>query len=110
VLFFIETRSAVITQKRFLARFQTRWALSFKTIQKVYNLFNNDGSVLERKRRQPSSVRSPENTEAVREWRCKEDPVNQQGRLQHNWGYPDDWCNEYRSDLNLYPYKITVLP
>jgi hypothetical protein len=29
------------------------------------------------------------------EWHCKEAPVNQQGRLQHNYGYPDDRCNEY---------------
>jgi hypothetical protein len=46
--------------------FQTRWAPSFKTIHKVYNQCTNDGSVLEKKCCQPSSMRSPENTDAVR--------------------------------------------
>jgi hypothetical protein len=34
-------------------------------------------------------------TLTLSEWRCTEAPVNQQGRLQHNWGYPDDRCNEF---------------
>jgi hypothetical protein len=29
------------------------------------------------------------------EWHCKEAPVNQQGRLQHNLGYPEGRWNEY---------------
>jgi hypothetical protein len=66
VLFFTETGSVVITQRRVHAHFQTRWAPSFKTIRKLYNQFNNDGSVLERKRRWSSSVRSPENIDDVR--------------------------------------------
>jgi hypothetical protein len=43
-----------------------QWAPSFKTIHKLCIQFNNDGSVLERKRRWPSSVCSPENIDAVR--------------------------------------------
>jgi hypothetical protein len=46
--------------------FKCKWAPSFKTIHKLYNQFNSDGSVLERKRRWPASVRSPENVNAVR--------------------------------------------
>jgi hypothetical protein len=53
VLFFTETRSAAVTQRQFHAHFQTQWAPSFKIIPKLYNQFNNYGSVLERKRRQP---------------------------------------------------------
>jgi ABC-type uncharacterized transport system YnjBCD substrate-binding protein len=53
-----------------------------RTIHKLYKYFNNAGSVLERERRQPSSVRSPENTGAA-----KKSAVNQQRRLQHNWVY-----------------------
>jgi hypothetical protein len=79
VLFFIETESVVVTQRPFRIHFQTQWAPSFKAIHKLYNQFNNDDSVLERKRRRPSSVRSPENIK----WHCKEGPVNEQGRLQH---------------------------
>jgi hypothetical protein len=66
VLFCTETRSVVVTQRRFHAHFQTRWVASFKTIHKLCNQFNNDGSVLERKRRRPSSVRSLESIDAVR--------------------------------------------
>jgi hypothetical protein len=61
VLFFTETRSVVVTQRWFHAHFQTRWAPSFKTIHKLYNQFNNNGSVLEMERLRPSSMRSPEN-------------------------------------------------
>jgi hypothetical protein len=70
-LFFIETRSLLVTQRRFHAHFQMRWVPSFKTIHKLYNQFNNDGSDLERKRRRPSSVCSPENTDAVRSGAAK---------------------------------------
>jgi hypothetical protein len=66
VLFFTEARSAVVTQKRFHAHFQKQCATSFKTIHKLYNHFNNDGSVLERKRCRPSSVHSLEKIDAVR--------------------------------------------
>jgi hypothetical protein len=65
-LFFIETGSVLVTQRRFRAHFQTRWAPPFKTVHKLHNQFNNDGSVLERKRRRPSSVRSLENIDAIR--------------------------------------------
>jgi hypothetical protein len=64
--FFTETRSVVVTQRQFHAHFQMQWAPSFKTIHKPYNQFNNDGSVLEKKCRWPSSVHSQENTDAVR--------------------------------------------
>jgi hypothetical protein len=66
VLYFTETRSFMVTKRRFCAHFQTRWAPSFKTIHKLCNQFNNDGSVFERKRRRLSSARSPENIDAVR--------------------------------------------
>jgi hypothetical protein len=71
VLFFIETRSVVVTQKQFHAHFQMRWAPSFKTIHKLYNQINNDCSVLERKRRRPSSCILPK-TLTLSEWSCKE--------------------------------------
>jgi hypothetical protein len=66
LFFFIDTRIVVETQRQFCAHFQMRWTPSFKTIHKRYNQFNNDGLALERKHRQPSSVRSPENTDIVR--------------------------------------------
>jgi hypothetical protein len=66
VLFFTDTRSVVVTHRWFCAHFQMRWMPSFRTIHKLYNQFNNDYSVLERKRCWPSSVHSPENIDAVR--------------------------------------------
>jgi hypothetical protein len=61
VFFFTETRSVVFTQRWFHAHFQIWWAASFKTMHKLYNQFNNNGSVLERKCHQPSFVCSLEN-------------------------------------------------
>jgi hypothetical protein len=58
VLFFTEIRSVVATQWQFRTHFQMWWVPSFKTIHKYYNKFNNDGSVLARKRHRPSFVRS----------------------------------------------------
>jgi hypothetical protein len=72
VLFFIETRSIVAKQRWFRAYFQTKRVSSFKTIHELYNQFNNDGSVLERKCRQPSSVCFPENTDTVKSGAEKE--------------------------------------
>jgi hypothetical protein len=89
VLFFSETRSAVVTQRRFRVHFQTQWAPSFKTIYKLYNQFNKEGSLLERKRRRPWSVRFPENVDAVRV-ALRKASVDQQGRLQHNLGCPGE--------------------
>jgi hypothetical protein len=66
VLFFTGTRSVVVTWRQFCARFQTRWTSSFKTIHELHNQLNNGSSVLQKKHRQPSSVHSSENTDAIR--------------------------------------------
>jgi hypothetical protein len=84
VLFFTERRSVMVTQRRFYAHCQTWWAPSFKTVYKLCNQFNNNDSVCILWR-----------TLTLSQWSYKEAPVKQQGRLQHNWGYPEDLCNEY---------------
>jgi hypothetical protein len=56
VLFFTETRSVAVTQGRCRAHFQTQWAPSFTMIHKLYHQFNNNGSVLVWKRRQPEDM------------------------------------------------------
>jgi hypothetical protein len=103
VLFFAETRSVVVTQRRFHARFQTRWAPSFKTTRRLYNQFNNDGSVLERRRHRPSSVRSPENTDALRvalQW----SPSKSTRKAAAQLGKSRRLVKRIlKSDLNLYP-------
>jgi hypothetical protein len=66
VLFFAETRSVVVTKRRFHAHFQMRWAPSCKTIHKLYNQLKIGGPVLERKRHWPSTVHFPENVGAIR--------------------------------------------
>jgi hypothetical protein len=45
VLFSTETRSVVVTHRRYWAHFQTQCASSFKTIHKLYNQLNNYASV-----------------------------------------------------------------
>jgi hypothetical protein len=86
VLFFTETRSVVVTQRRFRANFQTRWAPSFKTTHKLYNQFNNDGSALEKNvaALHLCDHRRTLTLSESSEWRCKEAPVNQQGRQQQS--------------------------
>jgi hypothetical protein len=66
VLFFAETKRDVETQRRFRARFGTRWAPAPKTIHRLHQQFQQDGTVLEKKRARAASVRSPHNIEAVR--------------------------------------------
>jgi hypothetical protein len=46
MLFFNETGNVMVTQRQFHASFQTWWVPSFKAVHKIYNQFNNDGSVL----------------------------------------------------------------
>jgi hypothetical protein len=82
VLCFTETRSVAVTERRFHSHFQTRWAPSFKTIHKLYNQFNNDGSGTGNVAGLHLCVLR--GTLTLSEWRCKEAPVDQQGRLQHN--------------------------
>jgi hypothetical protein len=83
MLFFTERRSAEAMQGRFHAHFQIPWALSFKTINKLYNRLNNDRSVLEKKHR-GLHLCVLRRTLTLSEWRCKQTSVNQQVRLQHN--------------------------
>jgi hypothetical protein len=83
---------------------------SFKTLDKLYNQFNNDGSVLERKRRRPSFVRSPENIDAVR-MALRRSPSKSTRKAAAQLGISRRSVQLIlRSDLNLYPYKTTALP
>jgi hypothetical protein len=85
-----------------------RWAPSFKTIHKLYNQFNNDGSVLESKCRSPSSVRSLENIDAVRV-AVQTSPSKSTRKAAAQLGI-SSWLVQQmpKSDLNLYPYEMTV--
>jgi hypothetical protein len=107
VLFFTETRSVLVTQRLFLVHFHTRLAPSFKIIHKHCN---NDGSVLERKRRRPASVPSPENISAV--WvALQRSPSKSTWKFAVQLGMSRRSVQRIlKSDLNFYPYKMTVLP
>jgi hypothetical protein len=83
VLFFTETRSVVVTQMQFCAHFETQWTPTFKTIHKLYNQFNNDVQCL-RGNVAGLHLRILRRKLTLSVWHCKEAPVNQQGRLQHN--------------------------
>jgi hypothetical protein len=56
----------MVTQRWFHAHFQKQLVPLSKIVHELYNQFNDDGSVLERKCRWPSSVCSPENIDTVR--------------------------------------------
>ena len=64
VLFYAEKKSVVATQRR--ALFGTRWAPCKQTVYRLCQRFETNGSVLEKKRSRPASVRTPANIEAVR--------------------------------------------
>ena len=66
VLYYAETKSVVATQRRIRARFGTRWAPCKQTIHRLCQQFETNGSVLEKKRACPASVRTPANMEAVK--------------------------------------------
>jgi hypothetical protein len=67
VLFLTEAKSAVVTTEAVLYPFSNMMGTFIqKTVHKLYNRFNKDGSMLERKCRQPSSVLSLENIDAIR--------------------------------------------
>jgi hypothetical protein len=77
---------------------------------KLYNHFNNDGSVLERKGRRPQSVSSPENTDAVRV-ALQGSPNKSTRKAAAQRGISRRSVQRIlRSYLNLYQRKITVLP
>ena len=61
ILFYAETNSVVETQRRFRAHFGTRWAPCKQTIYRLRQQFETNGSVLEKKRPRPASVRTPAN-------------------------------------------------
>jgi hypothetical protein len=110
LLFSTETRSVVVTQRLFRAHFRIWWSPSFKTINKLYNQFNNDGSVLERKHHWPLSACSLENTDAVRVALQRSPSISTRKAAAQLGISRRSVQRILKSDLNLYPYKITVLP
>jgi len=58
VLFYVETKNVVETQRRFRAHYGTRWAPCKQTIYRLCQQFETNGSVLEKKRPRPASVRT----------------------------------------------------
>ena len=61
VLFYAEIKSVVATQTHFRARFGTRWAPCKQAVYRLCQQFETNGSVLEKKRPRPTSVRTPAN-------------------------------------------------
>jgi len=64
VLFY--AKSVVVAQRRFRAHFGTMWASCKQTIYRLCQQFETNGSVLEKKRPRPATVRTLANIEAVR--------------------------------------------
>jgi hypothetical protein len=79
-------------------------------LHKLYNQFNNDGSVLEWKRHRPLSVRSLENIDAVRVV-LQRSPSKSTRKAAAELGISRPLVQQIlKSDFSLYPYKMTVLP
>jgi hypothetical protein len=107
-MFFTETRSAVVTQAVSCPFSDVMGAFN-QIVQKHYNQFNNYGSALERKRRCPSSVRSPENIDTVTA-ELQGSPCNIKGGCTQLLISRQSVQQILKSYLSLYPYKMTVLP
>jgi len=58
VSFYAETKSVVETERRCRAHFGTRWAPCKQTIYRLCQQLETNGSVLEKKRPRPASVRT----------------------------------------------------
>jgi len=85
VLFYAETKSVVATQRRFRANFGTRWSPCKQAIYRLCQQFETNGSVLEKKRPRPASVRTPAHIEAVKT--CVEKLWRMQGFVcKRLWG------------------------
>ena len=65
VLQYAETKGVVVSEGRFRAHFGTRWAPCKQTIYTLCQQFETNGSVSEKQRPRPASVRTPADIEAV---------------------------------------------
>ena len=107
VLFYAETESVVATQR--CAHFGTRWAPCKQTIYRLCQQFETNGSVLEKKRLCPASVRTPANFEAVH-MALTRSPSKSTRRASAELGISRRSLQRIlHSDLHLFPYKMTVL-
>ena len=109
VLFYAETKSVLATQKRFLANFGTKWAPCKQTIYRLCQQFETNGSVLEKKRPLPASVRTPANIEAVRVALTRIPSKSTRGASVELGISRRLLQRILHSDLHLFPYKMTVL-
>ena len=108
VLFFAETKSVVLTQQRFRAHFHTRWAPCRQTVRRLFQAFQTKGTLLEPKRPRVSTVRTPENIEAVRVAMTRS-PSKSTRTLSRQLGIRRSSIqNILHKDLHLFPYKITM--
>jgi hypothetical protein len=76
-IFFTETRSVVVTQRRFCAHFQTQWRLHS---EQFLNFITSLIMMVQCKRGNIASHHFcvHQRTLTLSEWHCKEAPVNQQ--------------------------------
>ena len=109
VLYYAETKSVVAIQRCFRAHFGTRWAPCKQTIYRLCQQFETNGSVLEKKRLHPTSVRTPANIEAVRV-ALTQSPSKSTRRASAELGISRRSLQRIlHSNLHLFPYKMTVL-
>jgi hypothetical protein len=106
---FAESKSIMATQRGFRARFVTRWAPSPKTIRMLHQQFQQNGSVLERKRGRAASVRTAQNIDAIRV-AMQRSPAKSTRRASAELTISRRSVRRIlHSDLHLYPYKMSVM-
>ena len=108
VLFYAETKSVVVTQRRFRAHFGTRWAPCKQTIYRLCQQFETNGSVLEKKRLHPTSVHTPANIKAVHV-ALTQNPNKSTRRASAELGISRRSLQRILySDLHLFPYRHLI--
>jgi hypothetical protein len=109
MLFFAETKSVTVTQRHFCAHFSIRWVPAKQTICRLKTQFEEEGSVLERKRPHAPSIRTPENMEALRV-AVQRSPSKSTRTASVELGISRHSVQRILLlDLHMFPYKITVM-
>jgi hypothetical protein len=109
VLFIAEKKSDTVTQRCFHVYFGTRWAPAEQTMRILKTQFEEEGSVLERKRPRAPSVRTLENMEVLRV-AMQRSPSKSTRTASVELGISQPSVQRIlHSDLHMFPYNITVM-
>ena len=107
--YLLSQKSIILTQRRYRAHFNTRDALTKKTIRAVVAKFGETGSVRDRsKTGRPRSARNPENIERVRESLNDVPSTSTRRRSNELELTRTSLRRVLKLDLHFFPYKIQL--